>query len=198
MVSNSNFQCIQILTLLQFTNLQTPKLSKFENVKHSNSVSLKLSIFRTLKMSIFQPSKLETFRTFKLWTVLEPGGCSVNLVQRVATASNFQAGFPFKLSNSKLAPTFKLGTLKLWNFKLFILQTFQFFKLSNLVQHIVRSNSQKFEFEKTPLVTPLRIRVSVPTGFFFWEVRHWRSVSHGVYSRQRLSFIHGLWPWWDL
>ena len=61
----------------------------------------------------------------------------------VAAASNFQAGFLFKFANSKLAPTFKLETLKFSIFKLCILQTFQAFKLSNLGQHVIRSNSER-------------------------------------------------------
>ena len=39
MVSNSNFQCMQSSNS---SNLQTFKLPNFENVKHSNSTSLKL------------------------------------------------------------------------------------------------------------------------------------------------------------
>ena len=112
-----------------------------------------LSSFEPFELSNFQTPWVSNFPTPSSQTFeLEPEGCSANpysfssgpapcsLAQHVAAASNFQAGSPFKLSSTKLAPTFKLE-----NFKLFILQAFQIFKLSNLVQH---------EFEK-PLVTPL-------------------------------------------
>ena len=59
-----------------------------------------------------------------------------------------QSWIPLQTFKLQTRAAFKLETLKLSNFKLFILQTFQTFKLSNLVQHVIRSNSQKFEFEK--------------------------------------------------
>ena len=153
MVSNSNFQCIQSS---KSSNLQTPKLSNFENVNHSNSTSLKLGKLENFNSStpqslkFFQPFNPQSSKLFELSKVepfelssfqgpwvsnfqtpssltfeLEPEGCFVNpyafssgpspcsLAQRVAAASNFQAGSPYKLSNSKLAPTFKFETLKL-------------------------------------------------------------------------------------
>ena len=108
---------------------QTFELSKLEHFKPSTPQSLKpfeLSKFEAFELSIFSTPWVSSFQTPSSQTFeLEPGGCSVNpyafssgpspcsLAQRVATASNFQAGFPFKLSNSKLAPTFKLETFKL-------------------------------------------------------------------------------------
>ena len=146
-----------IFKLFRPANLQTPKLSNFENVKHSNSTSFKLSIFRNFmpstpqslkffELSNFEPFELSNFQapwvsnfqtpssqTFELELegfsvkpyTFSSGPSPCSLAQRVAAASNFQAGFPCKLWNSKLAPTFKLETLKHQKFKILILQTFQ-------------------------------------------------------------------------
>ena len=164
MVSNSSFQCIQSSNS---ANLQTFKLPNYLTLNISNIRTLRFSSFQTFevrKLQTFNPRKFETLRAFKLWsfqTFKLPGSQTFKLqalklsnsnpkaarwassrlqrsfalllhATRVAAASNFQAGFLFKLSNSRLRPTFKLDT----------------FKLSNLAQHVIRSNSQKFEFEK--------------------------------------------------
>ena len=149
----SNSQTFKLLTSQTFElyGFLSFKLSKFENFKPSTPESLKLcelSKFEAFKFSNFQISWVSKFQTPRSQTFeLEPEGCSVSLYASPAVL-RFQAGFLFKLSNSKLGPTLKLETLLLSYFKLFILQTFQTFKLSNLVQHVIRSNSQKFEFEK--------------------------------------------------
>ena len=126
-----------------------------------------LSNFPTPWVSNFQTPSSQTFE-------LEPGVCSVNryafssgpspcsLAQRVATASNFQAGFPFKLSISKLAPTFKLETLKLSSFKLFILQSFQNFQTLPSRPTYGTFKLSTIRVRKTPLVTPLEIFPMVP------------------------------------
>ena len=159
MVSNSNFQLTNLQTL-NISNIRPPRLSNFQTLevwKLQTFNPPKFETFRTFKLRSFQTFKLPGFQTFKLQALklsnsnLKAARWTFALLLRatcIAAASNFKAGFLFKLSNSKLAPTFKLETLKLSNFKLFILQTFQTFKLSNLVQHVIRSNSQKFEFEK--------------------------------------------------
>ena len=132
MVSNSDFQCFQSsnssnLQTFKLPDSQTFRLSNLENVKLSTPQSLKpfeLSNFEPFELSIFQTPWVSNFQTPSSQTFeLEPdsvnpyafssGPSPCSRAQRVAAASNFQAGFPFKLSNSKLAPTFKLGTLKL-------------------------------------------------------------------------------------
>ena len=173
MVSNSDFQCIQSsnssnLQTFKLPDSQTFKLSSLENFKLSTPQSLKpfeLSNFEPFELSIFQTPWVSNFQTPSSQTFeLKPEGCSVNpyafssgpspcsLAQRVAAASNFQAGFPFKLSNSKLAPTFKLETLKLQtlhspNFS--NAQTFQSRPTYNTLK------LSKIRVQKTPLVTPL-------------------------------------------
>ena len=79
-----------------------------------------LSNFPTPWASNFQTPSSQTFE-------LEPGVCSVNryafsggpspcsLAQRVATASNFQAGFPFKLSISRPLSSSKLSNFQASN-----------------------------------------------------------------------------------
>ena len=168
-----------ILPTYKPSNSQT-----LENVKHSNPTSLELSNFRSLKISNLQPPKvwifsnfqalnLSNFLTFKLTGLqifeLEPEGCSVNpyefcsgpspcsLTQCVAVASNFQAGSPFILSNSKLqtrahfktrnSQTLELQTLHSPNFTNF--QTLQSRPTYNTFKHA------KIRVPKAPLVTPL-------------------------------------------
>ena len=122
MVSNSNFQSSNS------SNLQTFKLPNFQTLNISNIRTLRLSSFRSSKTSNLQPPKIwnfANFQTFKLsnsnlkaarWasTHLQRSFALLLRATRVAAASNFQAGFLFKLETRKLS-----------NFKLFILQDFQ-------------------------------------------------------------------------
>ena len=172
--SNSQILKVRKCQTFELHVSQSFKFSTFENFKSSTPQSLKLfelSIFEPFELSSFQTpwvSKIQTprFQTFEL----EPEGRSVNLyafsssppsrnaLPRLQT-SKLDSHSNFQTSTSR--SFFKLETLKLLNFKLFIFQTFPISKLSNLVQQKIRSNSQKFEFEKPPLVTPLQDKCSI-------------------------------------
>ena len=155
MVSNSNFQWIQSSNS---SNLQTFKLPNPQTLKMSNIRTPRLSNLQTFdhwKFETFNPPTLETFRTFKSWSfrtfkrsnsklpnfrtrawgllceplrVLARSFALLLRATRVAAASNFQAGFPFKLSNSKLAP---LSNSKHSNFQTSPSLFFKLFKFSN-------------------------------------------------------------------
>ena len=132
MVSNSKFQCVlrSIFKLFQLTSLQTPKLSNFENVKHSNSTSLQppkvwnFSNFQSLNLSNFQAPWVQTFKlqalklsNSSLRAALWTPACSPAVIHLAASRialprfqsskldshSNFQTLNSRPLSNSKLS-----------------------------------------------------------------------------------------------
>ena len=124
-----------------------------------------LSSFEPSELSKFQTPWVSNFQTPSSQTFeLEPEGCSMNpytfssgpspcsLAQQVAAASNFQAGFPIKLSYTKLAPTFKLETL---NFQTLHSPIFANFQTLQSRPTYNSFKSSKDRVRKTPLVTPL-------------------------------------------
>ena len=167
MVSNSNLQCVQSSNSSNLQNFKLPnpqklKMSSIQNPRLSNFQPFEDWKFQTFNPQILKPFELSSFEPFELaifetpWVSnfqtpssqtfeLEPDRCSFSsgpspcsALPRLQTSkldshSNFQSPNSPPLWDSKLSD-FQISNSSFSN--LF------------LVQHIIRSSSQKFGFEK--------------------------------------------------